>query len=163
MIKIKPTPASRAQAEETIRRIQRAISPPNKELEPVRRAIRAGFARNFEQEAEAETEKWANLSARTVREREQAGYPGKHPILVRSGGYRSSFTSPHDPDHVSETQRGRIIRLIEGTKDPRSNELEGGENIMIPPRPASDLGPASKFLLEEAITAMLDRLMPTDD
>lgn len=162
MIRLKPDPSSEQLLEDFLARLQRGMKPTRTQLEPVRQAIRAGMARNFAAEADAEMDPWANLSKRTQREREAAGYPKAHPILVRSGGYRASFIDPHDPEHVSQTTLGLIIRLEEGTSDPRADELEAGENPLIPPRPATELGGAAIFSLDEAIADMLDTLLPRD-
>ena len=45
---------------------------------------------------------WLPLTRRTNDEREALGYPREHPILVRSGDYRRSFTDPDHADHISE-------------------------------------------------------------
>lgn len=161
MIRLKATPESVKQAQDFLRRMTNAVQPNPRDLEPVRQAIRAGFALNFDTESDAGAEKWALLSKRTQRERVALGYPAEHPILQRSGSYRGSFTDPANPYHVSETTIGSVmIRLAEGTADPRADELEAGENLLIPARPASDLGAASVFLLEEALADLYDRLFP---
>lgn len=68
--------------------------------------IRAGFAHNFDTEAGGPfRQQWRDLADRTNREREQLGFPPAHPILERTGGYKSSWVNRMDPNHHERQHR----------------------------------------------------------
>ena len=51
---------------------------------------------------------WAALSPYTVADRIRKGYPGEHPILVRSGDLKRSILRKQDPFHILEKHRDYI-------------------------------------------------------
>ena len=161
MIRLTPTPDSTRTLQDFFDRIDAALAPPAAELEPIRDQIRAGFARNFADEASA-AGPWAPLSRWTVLERTRLGFGPRHPILVRTGDYRASWLDPENPDHVSETRsQAGMIEIAEGSQDERADVLEAG-SALVPPRPVAPLQTPDLYLIEETITAMLDRLFPNE-
>ena len=156
MIRLKATDEAQREIDSLTRQIERLAALPADALRPTQEAIRASFAANFFNES-AGAAPWAPLAPRTVAERERLGYPGEHPILVRSGQYRHSFIDPDDDDHYSRvsSEGGRTV-IAEGTTDIRAGTLEFGSD-RVPARPAllpSDAG-------RQRITEALDRLFAT--
>lgn len=101
-------------------------------------AIRQRFAENFTRQGSG-AGAWASLRPRTISERRRLGYAGAHPILVRSGRYRASFTEEGASDHFSEFRRvGSYWMISEGSDDERGPELEiGVPSRNLPPRPVT--------------------------
>lgn len=156
MIRLEPTPAT----EQTIRRLLERIDawhrPTPADYAPIQEAIRGAFALAFDTESDGDRP-WLPLTRRTNDEREALGYPREHPILVRSGDYRRSFTDPDHADHISEAEieRGRW-QIAEGSADPRGPVLEFGEG-RVPPRPVTWLGRAGESRLSYALDALFDQ------
>jgi len=63
---------------------------------------------------------WRELAERTVEERERAGFPGRHPILVRYGDLRL-LTTRHllnvNPNETRRMDRGGEIEVRVSTKN----------------------------------------------
>lgn len=156
MIRLRPTENSRRDFADFAQQIEGLAKLPDDALRPVQEAIRASFAANFAAESAGATP-WAPLAPRTVADRERLGYPGEHPILVRSGQYRRSFIDPADDEHYSRvtTEGGRTV-IAEGTTDIRAGTLEFGSD-RVPARPALIPGDAAR----QRIGAALDRLFAT--
>jgi hypothetical protein len=109
-------------------------------LQEIGNSIRAGIARNFDEESAGDEYPWADLARSTQIERQLQGYPPRHPILERSGEYRSSFTEAGHPLHyvgVQTTAAGFTVEI--GSEDERAETLEYGTDL-IPPRAATYLG-----------------------
>ena len=161
MIRLTPTPQSTQALTDFFERIERALTPPDAELEQIRTEIRAGFERNFTEEASA-AGPWAPLARWTVLERTRLGFGPTHPILVRTGDYAASWLDPGNQDHVSETRTtAGIIEIAEGSQDERADVLEAG-SALVPARPVAPLQAPDIYQIEDTITAMLDRLFPNE-
>lgn len=116
--------------------------------------VRRLFGEHFEQEGSRSSFSWAKLEDRTREERRREGYGAAHPILVRSGYYKNSFTTLGAPDNFEQLitrTNGWTLEL--GSDDFRVNELEGG-------RPDMDARPVTLLdsSEEEDIGNTLDRL-----
>lgn len=117
-------------------------------------AVRAGFAQNFATES-AGGDPWEQLAFDTMLDRVVKGFPAAHPILVRTGDYRASFTDRQNSNAFMEftaTDDGWTMDI--GSSDGRVEELEGGTRI-IPARPAAVLSPDA----ENNVFAVLERLI----
>lgn len=137
MIEFVESPKNQAQWAAFDRMIHRLWKPTDAQLAPVQESIRDAFNQNFITES-ANGNPWEPLSFDTVIERVLLGFPGSHPILQRTGNYRSSFVDAVNADHVSETEfLGGIIRLFEGSTDDRAPLLELGLG-RVPARPVLD-------------------------
>lgn len=153
MIRLTASDATRRHVAEFLQQADALSQPPADALRPLQQVIRATFAANFASES-GDGQKWAALAPMTVREREKLGYPGEHPILVRSGDYRRSFTEGEHPQHYSESEiAGGVWRVEEGSTDPRGDQLEYGD-FRTPPRPVTRPGARG----EGEIAAVLDQL-----
>jgi len=82
---------------------------------------------------------WASLAPLTQRNRILLGFSPEHPILFRTGSYKSAIMDRNSPNHIFQESRaggsgsgGLRIRI--GTRDPRFIELQEGTNKM-PARP----------------------------
>lgn len=51
---------------------------------------------------------WAALSPHTVADRIRHGFPGEHPILVRTGDLKKSLVKKTDSKHILEKHRDHI-------------------------------------------------------
>lgn len=157
MIRLTPTPQTREEIDELLRRVEELARPRADAVRPLQEGIRAGFAVNFASEGRGAGAPWAQLALFTMRERRRLGYPPDHPILVRSGSYRDSFTDETHPRHVSEWDAaGGVWRIVEGSSDPRAEELEYGRWNM-PARPVTILGAAGEARLDEIARFMFDQ------
>jgi len=154
MIRLQPTAQTQEEIAEFLRRLEELGDPPPQAVEGVQAAIRAGFAAVFDSEGAAGAAPWAQLAAATQRERERLGFPPAHPILVRTGDYRASFTEPAHADHISEWDANAgVWRIAEGSRHPLAQYHELGTSRM-PARPATRLGAE----IEGRIGAALDDL-----
>jgi phage gpG-like protein len=106
-------------------------------------AVRVGFAENFATESAGGTP-WEQLAPFTNADRVKKGFPAAHPILVRTGDYRDSFTDRNNPDAFMDfAATGDGWAMDIGSSDSRVEELEGGTS-RIPARPAAVLSPAAQ-------------------
>ena len=150
MIRLQPTPATAEKIEHLLKRVDALRQPAPADYAPIQDAIRLGFAMNFDAE-QGNDQPWAPLAKRTEDQRQALGYPRAHPILVRSGDYKRSFTDADDPDHISEEEAGAgLWRLSEGSADYRAGTLEFG-NERTPPRPVTILGRSGENRLETVL------------
>ena len=139
MIRLVASAETRRNVDEFLRRVEELRQPPPEALRPIQDVIRATFAANFASES-GDGQKWAALAPMTVRQRERLGYPGQHPILVRTGEYKRSFIEGEHPQHFSESEiAGGVWRVEEGSTDPRGDQLEYGD-FRTPPRPVTRPG-----------------------
>ena len=127
-----------AQNQQQWRAIQRTVDnllrPTRQQLQPVQEAIRAGFAENFDTES-AGGRPWAQLALSTVIERVLLGYPGEHPILQRSGNYRSTFVDGGNAEHISDIDyQAGMTSVFEGSANEMVPWHEDG-NDKLPARP----------------------------
>lgn len=153
MITVRPTPAALA-AIERLEELAQTMLAALRDGEPAERielGIRAGFADNFDREAAGDDYQWQELAASTQAERRLLGYPPDHPILERSGDYRSSFTNPDHPAAYVEKILTRYGLIIEaGSEDERAEWLEYG-TPNIPAREVTPLGQESRQRLDRII------------
>ena len=162
MLTVKPTPETAAEwsaVEEFFRDLgsQRDRS----RLKPVTDTIRRGFARNFLDESSGDGVQWDPLAPATVKDREEQGYPGESPILVRAGDYARSFTNDGDVDHVEEiTPLSTGFRIEVGSRDYRADILEeggfvdfNGSLVYVPARPVTILGDRHESDIGDALDA----------
>jgi hypothetical protein len=139
------------------RTVDNLLRPTKQQLQPVQEAIRAGFAENFDTES-AGGQPWAQLALSTVIERVLLGYPNEHPILQRSGSYRSSFTDVGG-EHVSDIDyQSGVVSLFEGSRDERAAELELGVGKM-PARPILEMSHHSIDTIGATINEMINEIL----
>lgn len=161
---LEPTAEMKAEGQRLADRLRRLRRPLPELTEPLAEVVRAGFQQNFEQEREGGGRAWNPLAPSTVRERIRLGFPGKHPILVRTGRYKRSFLEA-GRDHIARRKRTATgWEMEEGSRDYRAAWLEEGtRNILdsdwfhIPPRPVTKLGPEVEGRLTETFEAYLQR------
>lgn len=159
MIRFIPTPESVRSLDDFLDRLEHIPQRMADQDEPIRAAIRQGFALNFERESAGNGPRWAPLAEMTNDERERLGYPREHPILVRSGSYKASFVDDGAEGHVSAQGLSDTSLLIEeGSGDIRVGTLELGW-VNIPPRPVLGLNFVAEDDITDEITAILDRLL----
>lgn len=159
MIRLIPDAESRRQLDEFLDMLENIPRRMAAEDEPIRAAIRRGFALNFLRESAGNGPPWAALAESTNDERERLGYPREHPILVRSGAYKASFIDADADGHVSAQGLSDISLLIEeGSGDIRVGTLELGW-VNIPPRPVLGLNFTAEDDIGDEIEAVLNRLL----
>lgn len=111
--------------------IQRLTDGP--EIGKITTPVREGFADNFARERGGPgLDAWARLAKQTEDEREILGFPRSHPILVRTGQYRASWTQRSHLNHFERKHRasGNRLLILVGSLDPRVPTLEGGFESM---------------------------------
>lgn len=122
----------------------------------VDRAVRRQFAGAFSRQGD--NRRWAPLAEATVQQRNRLGFPGRAPILIRTGDYMRTFTKAGEPDHISEyEQRSDGWVLESGSKDERVQWLETGTRRM-PARPVTDLSSASANRITDTVDAIFERI-----
>lgn len=140
------------------RMVTRLLRPTRQQLAPVQEAIREGFNENFITESAGGTP-WDQLAFDTVVERVLLGFPGAHPILQRTGNYRSSFVDGINADHISEIDyRLGEISLFEGSNDDRVPLLELGAG-RVPARPVLEMSHRSIDNIGDAFLEMTDEII----
>lgn len=138
--------------------LRRMVTPGEAEIQPIRDAIHVAFAENFDREGSA-AGTWAALAERTVLERLELGYPGDHPILIRSGEYADTWINQEAPGHGSEIEaEAATWRIAEGSDDHRAPALEFG-GPRLPARPVADLSDWQVEAIAADVEKVLDRLM----
>lgn len=150
MICLLPTEASRRNLDRFLDLADALSAPTREDMQPIQEVIRVNFAANFASES-GDDARWAPLALRTIRERISLGYPGNHPILIRSGEYRRSFVEGDHPRHFSraEAAGGRWL-IEEGSTDKRAGTLEFGYGP-VPPRPVTLPGKRGEQRIETVI------------
>jgi phage gpG-like protein len=112
-------------------------------------------ADNFSGERSAQGA-WRPLAPATVSERMRLGYGGEHPILVRTGEYRESFTGGAGWAEES-THQGNVWRLSFGSDDYRAAWHEyGGYNL--PARPVLLFGEDTETRIEAGVMRVYDNM-----
>lgn len=85
------------------------------------------FQQNFDDEGGAFGKgawaQWAPLRPATVRDRQRLGFPGAHPILVRTGDLMESVTVRGAPGNVFEVGPNSLVM---GTTDPKAKFHQTG-------------------------------------
>jgi len=92
-----------------------------------------------------------------VLQRQRLGYAGSSPILVRSGGYRSSWVSDGSDHYSSVRQSGGYTIFEEGSESPLARFHERG-GARLPARPVSMLGDGSEARIVDTIELMIGQL-----
>lgn len=131
--------------------IARISNPGRGQTRAIAGSVRQRFAENFTREGSG-AGTWRPLAPMTVAIRRHLGFGGAHPILVRTGNYRDSFTNPQNVNHYENIERsvaGLIISV--GSDDPRGPEMEQGAG-RVPARPVTILDD----LQAEAIANTID-------
>ncbi len=95
---------------------------------------------------------WALLALPTVKQRLRLGFPGTHPILVRTGSLRASLTERGHPHNIEVIQKqGGNVMMVLGTTDPRFGVLHAGWPARrIPARPMLPVGGFMRALMTRA-------------
>lgn len=154
MIKLTATPESRQDIEELAAFFQGLKSPTLYMRQILGDTVRGLFEEHFDNEGSRSAFSWEGLKDRTRAERRREGYGAEHPILVRSGYYKNSFTNLGAPDNFEQlVTRGDGWTMEFGSDDFRVNELEGGRDNMAA-RPVTLLDDSE----ESEIGDVLDRL-----
>lgn len=114
----------------------------------------AGIGEIFEREG---IPPWTFLALPTVKQRIRLGFPGTHPILVRTGELRASLTARGHPHGIEVVQaQGGDVSIVLGTTDPRFGVLHAGYRARnIPARPMLPEGSFAEALLVRAETDIL--------
>lgn len=132
------------------------LSPSVREQRQVDRAVRRGFAKVFGNQGGAVG--WQPLAEATVAERILLGYPGRRPILIRTGDYSQSFTQDGHPDHVFRVSRANsAVEFQVGSAEERVQWLEYGTTRM-PARPVVDLDDRTEAEVLNGLDEVYDRL-----
>jgi len=147
--------------------------------------VRRGFEYNFQSESSAEGP-WGELAKRTQEEREDLGFPPKHPILQRTGKYKASWVERGHPLNMEDVYRfddfETALYVVLSSEDPRVVPLSagvegrvgdpvmesffdeigmayvgGGEGFM-PPRPVHAIRPQFSRAIGPMIHAVLGRM-----
>jgi len=142
--------------------IQRAVDnllrPTKQQLQPVQEAIRAGFAENFDTES-AGGQPWAQLALSTVIERVLLGYPGEHPILQRSGNYRSTFVDGGNAEHISDIDyQAGLTSVFEGSANEMVPWHENG-NAKLPARPVLVMSSRAIDGIGDSVNRMISEIL----
>lgn len=152
--------------EELVRFLDRVGRPSPAEIAHISAPVRAGFAENFAGEHDGNGVPWPQLSAMTRRDRRKEGYPEAHPMLVRRGVLKASYTQLGHPDHVEELESdGSGWTLFIGTSNERARlqEFGGrttihGHEAIIPARSVSILPNRVELQIGDSIGAILDKI-----
>jgi hypothetical protein len=116
----------------------------HREADIVANVVRLGIAWNFAHESAPDGTPWEPLAPRTQAERREGidsrGIPFRtgamHPILVRTGDLKRSFTDPDHPRHIFIVTRapGGVEFTISAADDPatpdRIRTLHAGGHVM---------------------------------
>lgn len=138
--------------------INKIANPGNRQVRSVADAVRQGFQDNFSTEGAASGVPWAQLAPFTVLQRQELGFSGAHPILVRSGGYRATWVQRGAADNYELIQRTSSGLIIEaGSDDERADELSLG-TFRMPARPVAELGPQSEQRVSNTIELMINQI-----
>jgi phage gpG-like protein len=137
--------------------VDRFTKPKMSNIDVITNDMRLAISENFANES-GNGEKWEPLAARTVAEREEFGFPGSNPILVRTGEFLKSLTNPNDIDHIERVkQYANGFEVEVGSKDYRTLVLNYGD-ISVPARPFLTMDASQEDRLSIAIEDYLDAL-----
>ena len=140
------------------RTVDNLLHPTKQQLQPVQEAIRAGFAENFDTES-AGGQPWAQLALFTVIERILLGYPGLHPILQRSGSYRSTFVDGGNAEHISDIEyQAGVTSVFEGSSNVMVEWHEDG-NDKLPARPVLVMSSRAIDGIGDSIDGMISEIL----
>ena len=150
--------------------VKAIIAPGQNEKRSIEEAVRAGFAANFNNESSGNGNDWKPLAPKTNADRRKRGFPTTHPILVRTGSYRASFTVPGSANSlVEEESTGSEWTMYVGSSDNRRILEFGGITIIddhevyVPPRPATILSDQAESniasVIERVIAQIEDRTL----
>ena len=140
------------------RTVDNLLRPTKQQLQPVQEAIRAGFAENFDTES-AGGQPWAQLALFTVIERILLGYPGLHPILQRSGSYRSTFVDGGNAEHISDIEyQAGVTSVFEGSSNVMVEWHEDG-NDKLPARPVLVMSSRAIDGIGDSIDGMISEIL----
>ena len=151
---------------ELVKFIDRIGHPTEAEQRIVSEPVRAGFAENFAGEHNGVGEPWPQLSALTNADRERQGYPREHPMLVRRGVLKASWTELGRSDHVEDLEvDGSGWSLFVGTSNERARlqEFGGttrirGREAIIPPRSVGILSDRVEGNIGSGIEQMIESI-----
>lgn len=143
--------------DDVVRLIDRITRPGNRQIRSIQDAARRGFQDNFTRQRSGNGP-WPALAPFTVEERRQLGFPGRRPILVRTGNLRSTYVNPNDPDHYSSVRQSPIGLLIEeGSADEDAIFHErGGPHL--PQRSVTLLGNSAESRIFDTVQLMIDQI-----
>ncbi len=130
--------------------INRISNPGNAQKRSIADAVRQRVAENFTRQGSA-SGAWAPLAPWTVKDRQQKGYAGTRPILVRTGRYRDTHTNRSSPNHyesIQSTGSGFVVET--GSNDFRDTWLQRG-TARIPGRPVNDLDDGQEARIADVI------------
>jgi len=135
--------------------VKAIVAPTKAEQDAISAAVRQGWSENFAGEQSGDGRSWAALRPGTVRSRILGGYPGAHPILVRTGHLRASLLSAGASDSYEQAQvSGNEWQLVVGTEDAKAIFHEQG-TARIPARPFIALSDGA----EQRVISALDTLI----
>lgn len=135
--------------------VKAIVAPTKSEQEAISAAVRQGWGENFAGERSGDGRSWAALRPGTVRSRILGGYPGAHPILVRTGHLRASLLNAGAADSYEQAQStGNEWQLVVGTEDAKAIFHEQGTARM-PARPFIALSDQA----EQRVVSALDGLI----
>lgn len=116
-------------------------------------AVRAGYADNFTNESSGAGQGWAPLAEATVRQRGSS-----HPILVRTGLGKDSFTKKSAADHIQTfIARTGGWTLEVGSQSEIMNLHKTGTSRM-PARPMDELSAKAEERVERRIDSVIERI-----
>ena len=119
--------------------------------------IRREFQSNFTNQRSGNGA-WPALAPSTVLQRQRLGFPGRRPILVRTGGLRSSYVNAGSPDHESRVFRaGGFTVYEEGSSHENALYHERGTSRM-PQRSVTILGSDSENRLFQQLDYMVTQI-----
>ncbi len=131
-------------------------NPTRREQAQIGRSVRREFARIFSDQGG--TVRWAPLAPSTVSDRVRKGFPGRRPILIRTGGYMRSWVQAGDSDHIEDFERtvnGWNLKV--GSRDYRAIWHEFGTARM-PARPVANLPAGAEDRIARTIDDVFARL-----
>ena len=141
------------------RLIDRIAKPGNGQTRALADGIRQQFQANFTRQGSG-AGAWAALAPSTARQRQQQGYAGNRPILVRTGQLRASFVDRGAADHYERIWQSAVGLTVEvGSDDPRAIFHERGTSRM-PARPVTLLDDAqgeALFRLVDFVVVQTER------
>lgn len=156
--------------EDLVKFVKAIVAPGQNEKRAIEDAVRAGFAENFNNESSGNNKRWRILAPRTNIDRQRRGFPTVHPILVRTGSYRASFTVAGSANSlVEEESSGGEWTMYVGSSDNRhilefgGTTIIQGKQVYVPPRPATILSDQAESniasVIERVIAQIEDRTL----
>lgn len=139
------------------RLIDRITRPGNRQIRSIQGAVRQSFQEQFTRQSSGNGP-WPALAPRTVQERQRLGFPGRRPILVRTGALRSSFVNSGDSDHYSSVRQSPLGLLVEeGSENEYAIHHErGGPHL--PQRSVTLMGESGERRIFDVVELMIGQL-----